>query len=98
MPCSRETSKPSKTHCTSWPTAASYSEAAEVYRRGELIARTPLTGALRRMRPPGRRVQRALPELLRHEHDRAVACGLRELSGDARPRRRHGAGRGDAAF
>ena len=37
----------------------------------------PLVHTLRvryaRMRPPGRRVQRPLPELLRHEHHRAVA-------------------------
>ena len=35
--------------------------------------RAHAAGPLRRVRPPRDRVQRALPDLLRHEHDRAVA-------------------------
>ena len=46
------------------------------------LAHAPTARPLRRVRPPGRRLQRPLLRLLRHRADRAVARGGRRLRGD----------------
>ena len=61
--------------------------------RGERALPAPTPGPLQRVRSAGRRLQRQLPDVLRPDHDRALA-GAGRLSGDGRRGRRHGRRRG----
>ena len=91
--CCAATSAPSRMR---WPTSpiADSCSGAGADARPAVAQAAP---ALRRMRRPGRRLQLALPRVLRHQHHRAVAGRRRRLPGDARSRPRRRRGRGAAA-